>query len=76
MAALAPLFDAYGARMHPLGAGEGILLLTRHRRGDVTDSDPFYEELHPWLRVRPIQPEGASGAGTRGGRPCASWPAE
>jgi 2,3-bisphosphoglycerate-independent phosphoglycerate mutase len=56
MAALAPLFDAYGARMHPLGAGEGLLLLTRHRRGDVTDSDPFYEELHPWLRVQPFQP--------------------
>ena len=56
MAALTPLFHAYGARIHPLGAGEGILLLTRHHRGDVTDSDPFYEELHPWLRVQAFQP--------------------
>jgi 2,3-bisphosphoglycerate-independent phosphoglycerate mutase len=56
MATLAPLFHAHGARMHPLGAGEGILLLTGHRRGDVTDSDPFFEELHPWLRVQPCPP--------------------
>jgi 2,3-bisphosphoglycerate-independent phosphoglycerate mutase len=52
---LVPILDGYGVRVHPVGAGEAILLLTRHRRADVTDSDPFFEELHPWLRVRPIQ---------------------
>ncbi len=60
LACLAPLMDQSGVRMHPVGAGEAILLLTRHHRGDVTDSDPFFEELHPWLRVRPIRPAGGA----------------
>jgi 2,3-bisphosphoglycerate-independent phosphoglycerate mutase len=62
LAALAPIMDGHGARMHLLGRGEAILLLTRHRQGDVTDSDPFFEELHPWLRVRPARPDRAAAA--------------
>ena len=58
LGALVPLLDGYGVRMHPVGGGEAILVLTRHRRADVTDSDPFFEELHPWLRVRPIRADG------------------
>ena len=80
-AALVPVLDGYGVRMHPVGAGEAILLLTRHRRADVTDSDPFFEELHPWLRVRPIQADDPASAepATRG-RPYSaagsSWAAD
>ncbi len=79
--ALVPVLDGYGVRMHPVGAGEAILLLTRHRRADVTDSDPFFEELHPWLRVRPIQADDPASAepATRG-RPYSaagsSWAAD
>jgi 2,3-bisphosphoglycerate-independent phosphoglycerate mutase len=54
---LAPLMDAAAIRLHRVGGGEAVLLLTGHRRADVTDSDPFFEELHPWLRVRPIGPD-------------------
>ncbi len=60
LGALNPLLDRYGARLHPVGTGEAIVLLTRHRRADVTDSDPFFEELHPWLRVQPIQADGSA----------------
>lgn len=60
--ALVPLLGTYGVGMCPVGGGEAILLLTRHRRADVTDSDPFFEDLHPWLRVRPTHPDGTAPA--------------
>jgi 2,3-bisphosphoglycerate-independent phosphoglycerate mutase len=34
-----------------------LLLLPRHDHGDVSDSDPFFEQLHPWLRPLASAPE-------------------
>ncbi|HMN99112.1 MAG TPA: alkaline phosphatase family protein [Miltoncostaeaceae bacterium] len=43
--------EVAGSRLHPLGRpGEAILTFPAHARGDVSDSDPFFEEIHPWLR--------------------------
>jgi len=48
-----------GSRLHPLGRpGEALLRFPAHACGDVSDSDPFFEGLHPWLR-----PVGTSPAG-------------
>ena len=55
--ALAPLAERHGARLRPLGGrGEALLELPAHDDGAVTDSDPFFPERHPWLRVRPTRP--------------------
>jgi len=51
---LAPLFEEHAVRVQPLGRGEALLQFAGHACGDVTDSDPFFEHLHPWLRVRAI----------------------
>jgi 2,3-bisphosphoglycerate-independent phosphoglycerate mutase len=53
---LAPVLCDHGVRLHPLGRGEAVLLVDGCPRGDVTDSDPFFEDFHPWLRVRPLDP--------------------
>jgi 2,3-bisphosphoglycerate-independent phosphoglycerate mutase len=54
---LVPLLAARGHRLVPLhrsgGRGEAVLLLPGHADGSVTDSDPFFEDRHPWLRVLP-----------------------
>ncbi|MGH9057009.1 MAG: alkaline phosphatase family protein [Acidimicrobiales bacterium] len=43
-----------GASLTPLGAGgEALLVLPSGSCGDLTDSDPFFEGFHPWLRVLP-----------------------
>lgn len=52
-AELIPLLERFGASVHPLGKGEAILIFEGHSGGEVTDSDPFFEEFHPWLRVQP-----------------------
>ncbi|MEO8247762.1 MAG: hypothetical protein ABI589_00180 [Burkholderiales bacterium] len=52
LAQLTPLFDAHGVGVHSLGRGEALLRLAGHASADVTDSDPFFEHLHPWLKVR------------------------
>lgn len=52
------LLDELGAsaqtdlvRLHALpGPGEALLRFPGHASGDVSDSDPFFEDLHPWLR--------------------------
>lgn len=54
---LAPLFDKADAQLHPVGRGEAVLVLPHHTRGDVTDSDPFFEDFHPWLQVTSAGPE-------------------
>lgn len=59
---LSSLLEEHGARLHPLARGEGILVLARHPCGQVTDSDPFFEALHPWLRVLPADPAAAGTA--------------
>ena len=59
-ASLAPALEKHSVQSHLLGRGEALLLFTRFGRGGVTDSDPFFEDVHPWLRVR------ATDAGTSG----------
>ncbi|MDD7939220.1 alkaline phosphatase family protein [Actinomycetospora lutea] len=59
--ALVPVAEAHGARLETLGGrGEALLVLPDHADGAVTDSDPFFEDRHPWLRVLACE-ESASG---------------
>jgi 2,3-bisphosphoglycerate-independent phosphoglycerate mutase len=51
---LAEVFDHSGARLASVGRGEAVLVFPHVADGAVTDSDPFFEDFHPWLRVRPI----------------------
>jgi len=54
LAAVGALAAAHGHRLVPLGGrGEAVLLLPGCASGAVTDSDPFFEDRHPWLRVLP-----------------------
>jgi 2,3-bisphosphoglycerate-independent phosphoglycerate mutase len=50
--ALEPVAARHGARLVPLRDGEALLVLDGHADGAVTDSDPFFEDRHPWLEVR------------------------
>ncbi|GAA4889913.1 alkaline phosphatase family protein [Actinomycetospora straminea] len=44
----------HGMRLEALGGrGEALLVLGDDADGRVTDSDPFFEDRHPWLRVLP-----------------------
>ncbi|MFC5065722.1 alkaline phosphatase family protein [Actinomycetospora atypica] len=55
--ALAPVAAAHGVELTPLGGrGEALLVLPGCDDGAVTDSDPFFEDRHPWLWVRPVTP--------------------
>ena len=57
LAELGPVLARHGAEVRPLGArGEGLLCLAAHGSTNITDSDPFFENLHPWLRVLPNDP--------------------
>ncbi len=38
--------------------GEALLRFPAHASGDVSDSDPFFEDLHPWLRPVATSPAG------------------
>nr|WP_239029077.1 phosphoglycerate mutase [Pseudonocardia acidicola] len=63
LAELEPVLTRHGATLRPLGGrGEALLVLPGHTSGEVTDSDPFFEDFHPWLRVRPTGPAGAATA--------------
>jgi 2,3-bisphosphoglycerate-independent phosphoglycerate mutase len=63
LAELAPVLHRHGAQLRPLGArGESLLVLPGHACGAVTDSDPFFEDFHPWLRVLPTVPEASATA--------------
>lgn len=53
LAELAPLLQQHAATLEPLGRGEALLRFRGFAEGGVTDSDPFFETFHPWLRVRP-----------------------
>ncbi|MCD2194814.1 alkaline phosphatase family protein [Actinomycetospora endophytica] len=60
---LGPVVARHGAELVPLGGrGEALLVLHGHADGAVTDSDPFFEDRHPWLRVLPTVPEGSPDA--------------
>ncbi|WP_028936178.1 alkaline phosphatase family protein [Pseudonocardia spinosispora] len=40
-----------GVRLDPLGGrGEAVLTAPGYPNADITDSDPFFETFHPWLR--------------------------
>ena len=60
--AVGALAAAHGHRLVPLGGrGEAVLVLPGCASGAVTDSDPFFEDRHPWLRVQALEeaPEAA-----------------
>ncbi|MEJ2865604.1 alkaline phosphatase family protein [Actinomycetospora flava] len=61
--ALGPVVASHGARLEALGGrGEALLVLDGRdgsSAGAVTDSDPFFEDRHPWLRVQACE-EGAA----------------
>ncbi len=58
LAELAPEAARAGVELQPLGSrGEVLLLLPRHACGQVSDSDPFLEHLHPVLRPVATDPE-------------------
>ncbi|MEV0408898.1 hypothetical protein [Actinoallomurus sp. NPDC050550] len=64
-AELAPVCREHGVGLHPLppvGRGEALLITPDLTSADVTDSDPFFENRHPWLRPRPTAPEGTATA--------------
>jgi 2,3-bisphosphoglycerate-independent phosphoglycerate mutase len=61
---LAAPLDAHRALLRPFGTrGEALLELPGRDSGQVSDSDPFFEELHPWLRVRAGRPDAQQTAG-------------
>ncbi|HVL86065.1 MAG TPA: phosphoglycerate mutase [Pseudonocardia sp.] len=63
LGALAPVLAGHGATLTPLGSrGDALLALPDHACGAVTDSDPFFPEHHPWLRIRPTDPAAAGTA--------------
>jgi 2,3-bisphosphoglycerate-independent phosphoglycerate mutase len=65
LAGLAPVLERHGAVLQPLGGrGEALLALPGLGSADVTDSDPFFEDRHPWLRVLPTSAEGTITAET------------
>ena len=60
---LAVFFGKHSVRSQSLGRGETLLQLTRFQGGAVSDSDPFFEHLHPWLRVQAIDAAASELAG-------------
>lgn len=61
LAELEPTARTHGVEVRPLPRrGEALLLLAAHAHGDVSDSDPFFEHLHPWLRPVATTPDGAA----------------
>jgi 2,3-bisphosphoglycerate-independent phosphoglycerate mutase len=54
IAGLTPFLQALDVVLKPMGRGEALMQFPGHARAPVTDSDPFFEHLHPWLKVRPI----------------------
>jgi 2,3-bisphosphoglycerate-independent phosphoglycerate mutase len=63
LAALRPVVARHRFSLRPLGArGEALLASSHPASGQVTDSDPFFEDFHPWLRVRATDPAGETTA--------------
>ena len=62
LAALEPVAGEHVVEVVPLGGGEALLLLAGHDSGSVSDSDPFFEDLHPWLRPVATGPDGTAAA--------------
>jgi 2,3-bisphosphoglycerate-independent phosphoglycerate mutase len=63
--ALAPVAAEHGVELRSLGRrGEALLTVPGHDDGSVTDSDPFFEDRHPWLAVQPCTPTAGPTAST------------
>lgn len=55
LASLAPVsVDGVRVTLEPLGGTEAILTLTGAGSAEVTDTDPLFPGLHPWMRPRPL----------------------
>ena len=66
-AALLDELAGAGLGLEPLGSGgEALLVAPDCPSGAVTDSDPFFETFHPWLRPVATAPEGESFAALLG----------
>jgi 2,3-bisphosphoglycerate-independent phosphoglycerate mutase len=63
LAELAPFLAAHAVELRPLGRGEALLQFGQFAHGHVSDSDPFFEHLHPWLRVQATARDSAALAG-------------
>ena len=51
LASLAPAtVDGIAITLEPLGGGEAILTLAGAGSAEVTDTDPLFPDLHPWMR--------------------------
>lgn len=68
LAELDPVLARLGVGLQTLGGrGEALLTAPGHPHADVTDTDPFFETFHPWLRPVPTSPDGAAFAETLSG---------
>lgn len=63
LAELSPFLARRSVTLHAMGRGEALLQFPGFECGDVTDSDPFFENIHPWLRVRAMDPAASGLAG-------------
>lgn len=52
LAELVSFLDGHSVVLQSMGRGEALMQFVGFTRGEVTDSDPFFEHIHPWLRVR------------------------
>lgn len=60
MADLELLFADRGMRLQPYGGqAEALLSAPGYQSADVTDSDPLFEELHPWMQPVATSPTGS-----------------
>jgi 2,3-bisphosphoglycerate-independent phosphoglycerate mutase len=57
---LAPWLAGHAVQLRALGRGEALLQFGQFAHGHVSDSDPFFEHLHPWLRVQATAADSAS----------------
>jgi 2,3-bisphosphoglycerate-independent phosphoglycerate mutase len=55
LASLAPAtLDGIAVTLEPLGCGEAVLTLAGAGSAEVTDTDPFFPDLHPWMRPQAL----------------------
>jgi 2,3-bisphosphoglycerate-independent phosphoglycerate mutase len=60
LAELAPWLAGHAVQLQSLSRGEALLQFGEFSHGHVSDSDPFFEHLHPWLRVQATAADSAS----------------
>lgn len=58
---LGPVLTAHGMSLQRHGTtGEALLTAPAHRSAEVTDSDPLFENFHPWMQPIPTSPAAAA----------------